>query len=140
MPKPGEQGSRPTTERGNARRWSWSKVFRKGIVANESDPDGWKDGVGPLDHHGAMWAVIMPPGVTTYTLKVWKLISVYKENGDAIVEEWVLEDEYTLLAKSVVKHQPIDGCRIAATIDDIVVGAGVGDGFTITYNGVNRHL
>lgn len=138
--KPGENGSRPTTERGNARRWSYTKVLRKGITANESAPTAWGHGIGPLEHHGAMIAALKPSGVTSYTLKLWKLIGVYKEDGTAIVEEWVLEASYTGLTASTIQHIAIDGCRIAATIDTIVVGAGIGDGFTITYNGVNRHL
>ncbi len=139
--KPGEEGSTPATERGNARRWSHIKILRKGISVDEVAPVGWNGGIGPLEHHAAMWAVLMPPGVTSYTLKVWKLVGVYRPGGAAVVEEWVLEATYAGLTASVLKYQPVDGCRICATIEDIVVGGGgIGDGFTVTYNGINRGL
>lgn len=138
-PDPATNGTRlPETERGGARRFSASRVFKKGITADEADPTDYRDGLAPPSFHGVAWGVLMPAGATSYTLKVWKLVTAY--HGDVVVaEEWVLEDTYAGLTRSVIKHQPVDGCRITVTIDDIVIGAAT-DAWVVTWNGVNRHL
>ena len=134
------KGGVTANERGNARRWSNTKLLRKGIASDEADPTTYAEGLNPGEFHGTMWAALKPPLVTSYTLRLWKLIAVYTPNGTAKVEEWVMEAEYTGLTASTVQYQTNDGCRLFAQIDTIVVGGGIGDGFSITHTGVNRHL
>ena len=135
------KGGKTPTERGGGARWSGTKLLRKGILADEATPATRNESMNPGSFVGTMWGVVKPPLTTSYTLRLWRLLGVYNETtGDVIVEAWVLDAEYTGLTANVVKYQNNDGCRLAATITDIVVGGGIGVGHSITHTGVNRHL
>lgn len=126
------------TERSGAKRWSHQKLVRKGIVLDEAAPTTYQQGVNPGEFHSVLWGVLKPAGVTSYTLNVYKLLGVYKDDNSAIVEGWVLEASYPGLTGSTVKLQAVDGCRVQVQVASIVVGAGIGDGFSIVRIGTNR--
>lgn len=133
------------TERSGAKRWSHHKLLRKGIIEDEDDPTTYRQGVKPGEFHSVLWAVVFSDtsALLTYTLKVWKLVGIYKDDNTTIVEGWVLETAYTGLTGNAVKLQAVDGCRLYATLDDIVLqeGGSLGaDGAAIVYIGTNRQV
>lgn len=132
------------TERGGGKRWSNSKLLRKGVVANESAPTTELEGLKPGSFRAVQWAILKPPEATSYTLTLYRLVEVVNQNGNVIAEEWVPDEgkTFTGLTTSVVRSQYIDGQKLAAVISSIVDGGGLaaGAGFSVIWTPTNREI
>lgn len=120
------------TERGQDRRWGYTKRLRTGVVANEAVPTVELEGLAVLDR-AVEWAVIMPAGVTGYDLTLYKWVKTAALDGDIGV--WIPDATYASLTASTLKLQAVHGHLVAARISNI--GGVVGVGFTVCYTPVN---
>lgn len=116
----------------------WKPLDEGGFTAAQADPT--------TELHGARldlstrvrWAVLMPAGVTGYTVTLYRWVGMWrKKDGDALAgPEWVVERVVEGLTRSCTLVQDVDGDRIACRVTE-VNGTPTGDGkFRVLYKSV----
>jgi len=115
-----------------------TKIVREGVVAAESAPTTYNDGIKQrlAKVSEVQWVIIMPAGITSFDVAFYRYVRTLDRDGEEVYGAWVKDETTAGETESLVYYQYLAQQPVQCAIT--AMSGTPGDGFVILRTGVQK--